>query len=64
MCVYDEHQLAGQDIQYLATNSWSRYTTSFDELKSNVQHLNNPGIPMIHVIKNVIAFRAMFKIIS
>ena len=32
------------------------YTTPFDEIKSNVQNLNNPGIPMILVIKNVIAF--------
>ena len=53
MCVYDEHPLAGRDIQYRASHSRSRYTTPFDEIKSNVEHINNPGIPMILVIKNV-----------
>ena len=32
MCVYDDHLLAGQDIQYLAPNSRSRYTAPFDEI--------------------------------
>ena len=32
MCVYDEHPLAGQDIQYRAPDSQSRYTTPFDEI--------------------------------
>ena len=27
MCVYDEHPLAGRDIQYWAAKSWSKYTT-------------------------------------
>ena len=56
VCVYGEHPLAGQDIQSRASNSWSRYTTPFDEIKSNVQHLYKPGIPMFLVIKNIIAF--------
>ena len=47
MCVYDEHLLAGQDIQYRAPDSRSRYTTPFGEIKSNVQHLNNPLIPIM-----------------
>ena len=56
MCVYDKHPLTGRDIQYRAPDSWSRYTTPFDKIKSIVQNLNNPGIPMILVIKNVAAF--------
>ena len=44
MCVYDEHPLAGREIQYRAPDSQSRYTTPFNEIKSNVHHLNNPGI--------------------
>ena len=51
--MYDKLLLAGRDIQYRAPDSWSRYTTPFDEIKSNMQHLNNPGIQMILVIKNV-----------
>ena len=31
-CVYDEHPLAGRDIQYWAPDSRSRYTTSFDNI--------------------------------
>ena len=58
VCMYP---LGGRDIQYRAANSRSRYTTPFNKIKSNVQHLNNPKIPMILVIKNVIA---VFKIIS
>ena len=57
MCVYDKHPLAGPDIQYRAPDSRSRYTTAFNEIKSNVQNLNNPGIPMILVIKNVILWK-------
>ena len=30
--VYDEHPLAGQDIQYRASDGWSRYTTPFDDI--------------------------------
>ena len=56
MCVYGKHPLAGRDIQYLASDSRSRYRTPFNEIKSNAQHLNNPEIPIILVIKNVIAF--------
>ena len=33
MCVYDEHPLAGRDIQYQAPDSRSRYATPFDEIK-------------------------------
>ena len=43
VCVYDEHPLAGRDIQYQAPNSQSRYTTPFDEIKSNVQYYNTLG---------------------
>ena len=56
MCVYNKDLLAGCNIQYRAADSRSRYATPFNEIKSNVQHLNNPGIPMILVIKNVMAF--------
>ena len=31
MCVYDEHPLAGPDIQYQAPESRSRFTTPFNE---------------------------------
>ena len=41
VCVYDEHLLAGQDIQYLAPNSRSRYTTPFDEIINKNARLNN-----------------------
>ena len=30
ICVYDEHPIAGRDIQYQAPDSWSEYTTPFD----------------------------------
>ena len=53
MCVHDEHRLAGRDIQYRAADNRSRYTTPFNRIKSIVQHLNNPGIPMILVIQKV-----------
>ena len=53
VCVYDKHPLAGRDIQYRAPDSRSKYTTPFDEIKRNMQHLNYPGIPMILVIKNL-----------
>ena len=33
VCVYDEHPLAGQEIQYWAPHNRSRYTTPFDEIK-------------------------------
>ena len=33
VCVYDEHPLAGREIQYWAPHNWSRYTTPFDEIK-------------------------------
>ena len=42
MCVYDEHPLAGQDIQYRAPDSWSRYTTPFDKI---IKYLFNVGPP-------------------
>ena len=54
MRVYDKHPLGSPDIQYQATDSRSRYTKPLDEIKSNVQHLINPGIPMILVIKILI----------
>ena len=38
ICVYDEHPLAGWDIQYQAPDSRSRCTTPFDDIKYNVQH--------------------------
>ena len=41
VCVYDKHLLAGQDIQYLAPNSRSRYTTPFDEIIKKNARLNN-----------------------
>ena len=56
MCVYNEHPLAGRDIQYRAPNSRSRHTTPFDEIKVICNNVNNPGIVMILVIKNVKAF--------
>ena len=31
ICVYDEHPIAGQDIQCRAPNSRSRYITPFDD---------------------------------
>ena len=31
ICVYDEQPIAGQDIQYQAPDSQSRYTAPFDE---------------------------------
>ena len=41
MCVYDEHPLAGRDIQYGAPDSWSRYTTPFDKIKKyHIKHIN------------------------
>ena len=56
MCVFDEHLLAGRDIQYRAPDSQSRYTTPFNKIKSNMQHAKQSWIPMILVIINVIAF--------
>ena len=35
MCVYDEHPIAGQDLQYQAPVSQSRYSTPFDEIIKN-----------------------------
>ena len=32
ICEYDEHPIAGRDIQYRAPDSWSRYTTPFNEI--------------------------------
>ena len=32
MCVFDEHLLAGRDIQYRAPDSQSRYTTPFNKI--------------------------------
>ena len=64
MCVYDEHPLAGRDIQYRAPDNRSRYTLPSDKIKSNVQHPNNPGIPMILVIKNLIAFCNQVKVLG
>ena len=34
VCVFDDHLLAGRDIQYRASDSRSRYTMPFDEIKS------------------------------
>ena len=31
ICVYDEHPIAGGDIQYRAPDCQSRYTKSFDD---------------------------------
>ena len=31
ICVCDEHPIAGQDMQCQAPDSWSRYTTPFDD---------------------------------
>ena len=36
MCVYDNTLLAGQDIQYRAPDSWSKYTTPFNEIINNI----------------------------
>ena len=33
MCVYDEHLLAGRDMQYQAPDIRSRYATPFDKIK-------------------------------
>ena len=32
ICVYDEHPIAGGDIQYRAPDSQSGYTTPFDNI--------------------------------
>ena len=32
ICVYDEHPIAGQDIQFREPDSWSKYTTPFDNI--------------------------------
>ena len=32
MCVFDEHPIAGRDIQCQAPYDQSRYTTSFDDI--------------------------------
>ena len=32
ICVYEEHPIAGWDIQYWAPDSWSRYKTPFGEI--------------------------------
>ena len=48
ICVYDEHPLAGRDIQYRAPNSRSSCTTPFDNIKTKIL-----------VIKKVIAFRLL-----
>ena len=32
ICVYEEHLIAGRDIQYQAPDSWSGYTTPFDDI--------------------------------
>ena len=40
MCVYDEHPLAGRDIQYWAAKSWSKYTTDDKVGKVNYVILN------------------------
>ena len=31
LCLYYEHPLAGRDIQYRAPDSWSRYTTPYND---------------------------------
>ena len=36
ICVYDEHPITGQDIQYRAPDSRSRYTTPLDEIILNI----------------------------
>ena len=54
MCVYDEHPIAGQKIQYRAPDSRSIFTTPFNKIKSNVQHVNNRGIPMFLVITRML----------
>ena len=32
ICVYDEHPIAGRDIQYRAPDSRSRYATPLDDI--------------------------------
>ena len=41
--MYDEHPMAGQDIQYGAPNIQTRYTTPFDDYKITCKHVKNPG---------------------
>ena len=46
-CVYDEHPLAGQEIQYRAPNSRSRYTTPFEQKYKTITS-SPPMHPPIH----------------
>ena len=43
ICVYDEHPIAGQDMQCWAPDSRSRYKTPFDDCKVMCKNVNNPG---------------------
>ena len=45
--MYDEHPLAGQDIQYWAADSGSRYTTPFDEHNNTLWIM--PGAVFFHL---------------
>ena len=62
ICGYDEHPLAGRDIQYRAHNT--EHTIAGRDvqhhltiLKYNVHHVKQSWIIKILVIKNVKAFR-------
>ena len=45
ICVYDEHPIAGQDIQFRAPDSRSRHTTPFDDYKWVATQVLTPPFP-------------------
>ena len=54
ICVYDEHLIAGQDIQCRAPYSWSRFTTPFNNYKVICKHVNNKKKRTRNIKKNLI----------
>ena len=55
ICVYVKHPIAGQNIQYQAHDSRSRHTTPFGDIIKYCVTCKQSWIPMILVIKSVIA---------